>query len=114
MNDMLQKESMVTADRFGWLKGVIGITLVLNIADALFTVYWVESGRGTEANPLLQPLTEGHPLLFIVIKLALVSLGLWLLWRLRQCYLAVTSIMLSFVAYYWVVLYHFHGFMTVL
>jgi len=57
--------------------------MILNIFDGVFTTYWVESEKATEANPLMEVLVES-PVQFMVVKISLVSLGVLLLWRLKN------------------------------
>ena len=45
-------------------------------------------------------------LLFVIVKLSLVSLGSWLLWNRRHHAAAVIAIFISFVAYYLILLVH--------
>ena len=95
-----------SAQHFRWLRWIIAAVLVLNMLDAILTLLWVESGRAREANLLLAPLIDQDPLLFVAVKFALVLLGALLLWRLRTHPLAVVSIFVAFLAYYWLLLYH--------
>lgn len=62
--------------------GLLGLLVVMNLLDGIFTLVWVLSGQATEANPLMALLIDAHPLLFIIFKIALVNLGAILLWRL--------------------------------
>lgn len=95
-----------TQQHFRWLEGIVKVTLVLNLLDALFTLVWVSSGLATEANPMLQTLVRERPIVFVGAKLALVGLGSLLLWRLRQRPLAVIAIFVGFIAYYALLLVH--------
>ena len=80
--------------------------LLLNLADAVFTLWWVHTGVATEANALLSDLVEFNAVGFAVVKTALVSLGLLLLWRQRHRPLAAFGIGVSFVAYNGLFVYH--------
>jgi hypothetical protein len=97
-----------TIEHFRWLKGIIGATLILNLLDAIFTIIVVVSKRAREANPLMADLLES-PWLFMFVKLGLVSLGSYLLWRLRKRKLAVLAIFVAFMVYYFVLLYHLNA-----
>jgi len=94
-----------TPRQYRWLWWMLSAVIVLNVVDAIFTIGWVESGLAREANPLMAILME-QPILFICIKLALVSLGVVLLWLRRQRPAAVIGIVLIFVAYYAILLHH--------
>lgn len=83
--------------------------LALNVADAVFTAGFVSLGLATEANPLLAPLLEGGVGDFVACKLALVGLGLALLWRhagLRLAQLGTTAL---FTGYTVLLIVHLAG-----
>ena len=82
------------------------VVLILNLADAVFTLMYVGSGLAVEANPLMDQAFGGGPMLFMVVKLALVSGGVLLLWRLRQRRTAVVAIAATALAYGFVCFYH--------
>jgi len=108
MSDCIESpaESPGTAEHFRWLAGIVKAVLVLNLVDALMTLWWVRSGLATEANVLLSEFVERHAVVFVVAKLALVSLGTAILWLRRSRPLAVVGIFAAFLVYYGVVLYH--------
>lgn len=91
---------------FRWLKGIVKWLLPLNLIDGIFTLLWVRTGRADEANVLLRDLVHGDALLFMLVKLTLVSLGAIFLWRLRRRPLAVVAIFVAFFVYYVVLLVH--------
>jgi formate hydrogenlyase subunit 3/multisubunit Na+/H+ antiporter MnhD subunit len=100
-----------TPQHFRWLEGIVRTVLVLNLADALFTLVWIRSALASEANPLLRDLAHGHPAAFVGVKTALVGLASWLFWRHRQRPLAVVAIFLAFGVYYALLLAHL-GFLS--
>jgi len=61
----------------------LSILLLLNLFDALFTLFWIEADIASEANPLMAQAFTLGPMGFIVVKLALVTLSVGLIWRLR-------------------------------
>jgi len=95
-----------TGEHYRWLHGIVKALLILNLLDALFTLYWVRSGHAEEANQLLADLVEHHAVLFVLVKTTLVCGGSWLLWRKRDRAFAVVSIFVVFLAYYGVLLMH--------
>lgn len=95
-----------TPQQFRWLHGIVSVVLVLNLVDAVLTVFWVGAGLARESNPLLAELVAERPVLFTAAKLGLVGFGSLLLWRLRQRPLAVIGIFGVFLAYYAVLLHH--------
>jgi|1_EtaG_2_1085319.scaffolds.fasta_scaffold07551_6 hypothetical protein len=56
----------------------------LNIFDAIATLQWVSRGITEEANPLMAVWIELSPGGFILIKVVVVTLGLFLLYRFRM------------------------------
>ncbi len=95
-----------TGDHYRWLYGIAKSLLVLNLLDGIFTLVWVQYFGAGEANILLRDLVEGHAVLFMIAKLALVSLGTLFLWRRRDNPLAVIAIFVAFFSYYEVLLLH--------
>lgn len=95
-----------TREQLRWLYGISASILLLNLLDAGFTLYWVWSGRAKEANPLLSWAVLEYPLTFVLVKMALVSGGLFLLWRHRERPLAVIAMFLAFLTYYWLLTLH--------
>ena len=85
---------------------VVQAVVVLNLLDAVLTLFWVNTGIATEANVLLAELVESNAVLFMAVKLALVSAGMWLLWRHRERPLAVFGMLLAFLTYNTLLLYH--------
>lgn len=67
------------------------LILLLNLLDALYTTYWLGLGWASEANPVMASAFELGPVLFLVSKLMLVSMSVWLLWRNRDRMLARLS-----------------------
>jgi hypothetical protein len=95
-----------TYQHFRWLKGIVIATLVLNALDASFTVVWLSLGKATEANPLMATLTDTDLTLFVLVKLLLVGLGSYLLWKHRKRPGAVVAVFVAFLTYYCILLYH--------
>ena len=95
-----------TPQHFRWLLGIVKSVLVLNLTDALLTLYWVRAGRATEANTLIDELVSENAVAFVAIKLSLVGMGSWLLWNRRRHPAAVVGIFVVFLCYYLILLYH--------
>ncbi len=103
-----------TPQQLQWLNGIIVAVVVLNILDLLFTLVWSQLGLMRESNVLMQQLLDVRPLLFVLVKIVLVSLGLFLLWRYRSHPFAVIGLFSIFTVYYSVLLHHlrFASFLT--
>ena len=83
----------------------MSVLVVLNLVDALFTLLWVDFHDAQELNPLLAPMM-GSPLLFVSTKLALVSLGVGLLWRFRDRHFARLMVDVAVIVYSFVCVAH--------
>jgi hypothetical protein len=95
-----------TAQHFVWLEGLVKALLILNLLDAVFTLFWINAGLAREANALMRDLVNHHPVAFVAVKLALVALGSYLLWARRESASAVVAIFAMFFIYYLVLLHH--------
>jgi hypothetical protein len=95
-----------TPEHYRWLHGIVMAVLVLNLLDAIFTLLWVRWGLARESNLMIDKLVDHHALAFFGVKLGLVAMGSWLLWRRREQPSAVVAIFVAFLAYYLVLLYH--------
>lgn len=98
------------SQEYGWLRGIVASILILNGIDAVLTTLWVDGGLANEANPFLGDLVATQPVLFVAIKVVLVSFGSWTLWRRRREPLAVVGIFGVFLVYYWLLLVHVRAF----
>jgi uncharacterized membrane protein YpjA len=67
----------------GWNVSCLKALLVLNLLDAVFTYIWVSLGLAEEANPLMEFVISFSPTAFILYKVLVVNLCVWLLWRTR-------------------------------
>ncbi len=82
--------------------------LILNVADAVFTLLYTGLGLAVEGNPLMDQAIVRGPVLFMVVKLALVSGGVLLLWQLRHRRAAVVAAAIAggAAAYSFLLVYH--------
>ncbi len=60
------------------------ILAMINALDMYTTVYWVATGDAVEANPLLAPTFESHPLTFVLTKSLFCLPALYMAPRLAQ------------------------------
>jgi len=110
----VHQSAAAPAERLGWLDGLVRAVLVLNLLDAVFTLVWVRSGLAEEGNAFMRDLVHGEAIVFVLAKIALVSLGCLFLWGRRTHRLAVIAIFVAFAVYYLVLLLHlaalsYHG-----
>ncbi len=82
------------------------VVLILNVLDAIFTIVYTSTGVAVESNPLMKGVLGASPVLFMLAKLALVSLGVLLLWRLRDRRAAVYGLVATGTAYATLIIYH--------
>lgn len=99
-------EKIGTEQHFVWLRRIILAVVILNAIDAALTLIWVWQDKAVEANPMMANLVHNDPVLFVIVKMALVGLGTFFLWRLRRHKFAVITIFGVFLVYYWLLLYH--------
>ena len=95
-----------TPEQDKWLAGIVKAIFVMNVLDAFMTLVWVHTGRAVEANEFIADLVHNYPEGFVAVKLLVVALGSFVLWRLRKRPLAVIAIFAAFLAYYFLVIYH--------
>ncbi|MGD2123668.1 MAG: DUF5658 family protein [Gemmatimonadota bacterium] len=95
-----------TPEHFRWLYSIAKWVLLLNLLDGVFTLIWVEHFGATEKNIMMSDLVHSSALMFMLVKLTLVSLGVLFLWRNRSNPLAVICLFVSFFTYYLVLLFH--------
>jgi len=80
--------------------------LLLNLADALFTLVFLQLHLAEEANPLMRAAYEGSPVLFLAVKLLLVHAGALLLWVHRAFAVARTALVVAICLYAVIAAYH--------
>ncbi|HVY80426.1 MAG TPA: DUF5658 family protein [Steroidobacteraceae bacterium] len=79
-----------------WL-AVAVLTLLMCVADALLTITLLQRGA-YEANPFMQPLLQGSPLVFTTVKFGLTATGLVILILLARVRL-FRNVPVSFLLY---------------
>ena len=82
----------------------------LNLFDAIATLTWLDLGFAEEANPLMAPLIAYCPYCFVAIKMGLVLLVCWFLWRERENDYSFLASKIVFSAYTLLALWHMIGF----
>ena len=70
------------------LERSLRLVILLNLMDALYTLAWVHWGWASEANPIMAGALDIGPAIFILSKIALVSLSVYTLWQNRDRALA--------------------------
>jgi hypothetical protein len=88
------------------LRSRVVALLLLNLADALFTLAFLQLHLAEEANPLMAAAYAGSPILFLAVKLALVHSGALLLWIHRAAAAARAAMAAGVALYGGIVVYH--------
>ena len=102
----MEQVKQVRVIDFYWLARMTAWIYILSVIDGVLTIFWVLSKRATEANPLMNHLISQNPVLFMVVKIALVALGITLLWRFRERPLATWGIVACFLIYSTIFVHH--------
>tara|TARA_R110000824_G_scaffold112490_3_gene261697 strand:- start:1341 stop:1658 length:318 start_codon:yes stop_codon:yes gene_type:complete len=63
---------------------LVYILTVLILIDLTATIYWIANDLGHEANPIMAFFLEISPLLFVMAKLGLSGVGIWILYFFRE------------------------------
>jgi len=92
--------------RARWITALLGLTLVFNLIDLVSTVTFVTLGYAEEANPLMASLLELGAPVFAAAKIAMVSVGVYVLWRFRHLAVARAGSVAVSAAYGALMLYH--------
>jgi hypothetical protein len=84
------------------------ILTILVFIDLLATLFWVEGGLATEANPIMNFFLGVSPLIFVLIKLGVSFSGIFILHRFRGQFrkFVLHSLMGLNLVYVSVCLYH--------
>jgi hypothetical protein len=88
------------------LKQLAVVILILNVFDALFTVIYTRTGLATESNPVMERILATSPVVFVIAKLALVTVCVAVLHRFRQRRLAAIALVGGAGLYALVCAYH--------
>lgn len=73
--------------------------------DMLTTLWWVETGRATEANPFLQWTFHFHPIVFVLVKLLSTLPACYFALRLAKRYPGFTTWLTRMVLATYLLLY---------
>ena len=84
---------------------------ILIIFDLTATLFWINKGLATEANPIMDFFLEYSPLMFVLAKLGLSTAGIYILYFFRKKFKRkVFNVLLALnVIYLLVFVYHLWG-----
>ena len=63
---------------------LVYILTLFILVDLTATIYWIANDLGHEANPIMAFFLEISPLLFVIAKLGLSGVGIWILYFFRR------------------------------
>tara|TARA_R110002020_G_scaffold78132_2_gene196666 strand:- start:677 stop:994 length:318 start_codon:yes stop_codon:yes gene_type:complete len=63
---------------------LVYILTLFILIDLTATLYWIANDLGHEANPVMAFFLEISPLLFVIAKLGLSAVGIWILYFFRK------------------------------
>ena len=69
------------------MKKIVRLAYMLTVfilIDLTATIYWIANDLGHEANPIMAFFLTLSPLLFVVVKLGLSGVGIWILYFFRK------------------------------
>ena len=95
---------------------LVYILTIFILIDLTATIYWVANGLGHEANPIMAFFLELSPLLFVIAKLGLSAVGIWILFYFRKRFThTIFKILLALnLVYIAVFVYHLWGLLFLL
>ena len=70
-----------------------------NFADAVLTIFWVRNGYATEGNYLMATLLDIGDLPFLLVKIAVGSIAVVVLWKWQEFSLAKYGLALALFLY---------------
>tara|TARA_R110000824_G_scaffold252320_1_gene441072 strand:+ start:200 stop:517 length:318 start_codon:yes stop_codon:yes gene_type:complete len=90
---------------------LVYILAIFILIDLTATLFWINHDLATEGNPLMAFFLEISPLLFVIAKLGLSSVGIWILYYFRKTFKnAIFKILLCLnLVYIAVFVYHLWG-----
>ena len=90
---------------------LVYILAIFILIDLTATLFWINNDLATEANPLMAFFLEISPLLFVIAKLGLSAVGIWILYYFRKTFKdAIFRILLALnLVYIAVFVYHLWG-----
>ena len=91
------------------------LTLFILI-DLTATIYWIANDLGHEANPIMNFFLEVSPLLFVIAKLGLSGVGIWILYFFRKRFTeTIFRVLLALnLVYISIFVYHLWGLLFLL
>ena len=83
------------------------LLFLLNLADAVLTIFWIRNGFATEGNHLMATLLDMGDFPFLGVKIAIGGVTAFTLWRWQDYRIARYGLNLSLAIYLGLMLIHF-------
>ena len=101
------------------MRGIVRLAYILTVLiliDLTATIYWVANDLGHEANPIMAFFLGISPLLFVLTKLGLSAVGIWILYFFRKRFAAtIFKVLLGLnLVYISIFVYHLWGLLFLL
>jgi hypothetical protein len=101
------------------MRGIVRLAYILTVLiliDLTATIYWVANDLGHEANPIMAFFLGISPLLFVLTKLGLSAVGIWILYFFRKRFTAtIFKVLLGLnLVYISIFVYHLWGLLFLL
>jgi len=90
---------------------LVYILAIFILIDLTATIFWIANDLGHEANPIMAFFLEVSPLLFVIAKLGLSAVGIWILYCFRKRFTnSIFKILLALnLVYMALFVYHLWG-----
>lgn len=87
---------------------LVYILAIFILIDLTATLFWISNDLATEANPLMDFFLEISPLLFVVAKLGLSAVGIWILYYFRKTFKETIFRILLFLNLIYIAIFVYH------
>jgi hypothetical protein len=84
--------------------------LILNLFDLIMTLVFITSNEAKEANPIMNLALDAGVLPFGILKIFLVTFGVWLLWKNKNSKISQYAAIFCLLPYIILSIYHVSGF----
>ena len=96
------------------MRKIVNLVYVLTffiLVDLTATIYWIANDLGHEANPIMKIFLDYSPLLFVIAKLGLSAVGIWILYFFRKRFTNIIfrALLCLNLVYITVFVYHLWG-----
>ena len=87
---------------------LVYILAIFILIDLTATLFWISNDLATEANPIMDFFLEISPLLFVVDKLGLSAVGIWILYYFRRTFKETIFRILLFLNLIYIAIFVYH------